>query len=338
MHSPKFVHEADPDALVAAVERYDVHHPVLDDPELITWQAYTARAWPTLVLVDPEGYVVAQYAGEGHAHAIDALLAELVEEHRAKGTLQPGDSPYVAPTVEPTELRFPAEAARWTAATCSSRTPVTTGWSSSMRDGAEVRERGTAFKEPNGLCVVRRRTAYVADTVHHPLAGIDLESGDVTVSRARASSGCRATATGALSPWDVAWWQDRVWIAMAGIHQLWTFDPATGSDRGGGRHHERGAARRAAAEAWFAQTSGLAADGDRLWLADPEISALRWVEDGAVHTASGRGCSTSGSATARPRRRCSSTRSASPSCRTGRSRCATPTTARCADTTPRPAR
>jgi thiol-disulfide isomerase/thioredoxin len=59
VHSPKFVHEADPVALAAAVERYEVRHPVLDDPELVTWQAYTARAWPTLVLVDPEGYVVA---------------------------------------------------------------------------------------------------------------------------------------------------------------------------------------------------------------------------------------------------------------------------------------
>ena len=38
VHSPKFVHEADPDALVAAVERYDVHHPVLDDPDLTTWR------------------------------------------------------------------------------------------------------------------------------------------------------------------------------------------------------------------------------------------------------------------------------------------------------------
>ena len=54
-HSPKFVHEADPVALAAAVERYDVRHPVLDDPELVTWSAYTARAWPTLVVIDPEG-------------------------------------------------------------------------------------------------------------------------------------------------------------------------------------------------------------------------------------------------------------------------------------------
>ncbi|HEY1135718.1 MAG TPA: thioredoxin-like domain-containing protein, partial [Nocardioides sp.] len=105
VHSPKFVHEADPAALAAAVERYGVHHPVLDDPELVTWQAYTARAWPTLVLVDPEGYVVAHYAGEGHAHAIDRLLDRLVAEHHARGTLQPGDSPYVPPPVTPGDLR-----------------------------------------------------------------------------------------------------------------------------------------------------------------------------------------------------------------------------------------
>src|SRR3954470_4679713 len=68
VHSPKFEHEADPDALVAAVERYEVHHPVLDDPDLLTWNAYTARAWPTLVVIDPEGYIVASMSGEGHGH------------------------------------------------------------------------------------------------------------------------------------------------------------------------------------------------------------------------------------------------------------------------------
>lgn len=65
VHSPKFAHEADPAALAAAVERYEVHHPVLDDPELVTWQAYAVKAWPTLVLVDPEGYVVHVAAGRG---------------------------------------------------------------------------------------------------------------------------------------------------------------------------------------------------------------------------------------------------------------------------------
>ena len=109
VHSPKFVHEADHDALLDAVERYEVHHPVLDDPELATWQQYAVRAWPTLTVIDPEGYVVAQFSGEGHAHALDALIDELVDEHEAAGTLRRGDGPYVAPTPEPSTLRFPGK-------------------------------------------------------------------------------------------------------------------------------------------------------------------------------------------------------------------------------------
>jgi thiol-disulfide isomerase/thioredoxin len=287
VHSPKFVHEADPDALAAAVERYGVHHPVLDDPELITWEAYTARAWPTLVLVDPEGYVVATYAGEGHAHAIDRMLAELVEEHRAKGTLQPAGSPYVAPPVEPTELRFPADAAP-----LGDHVLVADAGHDRVveldADGAVVREWG-GFKEPNGLCVVDT-TAYVADTVHHQLKSIDLESGEVTVLAGTGEQWMQGDSTDRLSsPWAVAWWQDRVWIAMAGIHQLWTFDPATGRTEVAGGTTNEGLLDGPLAEAWFAQPSGLAVDGERLWLADAETSSLRYVEAGAVHTVIGEG-------------------------------------------------
>jgi thiol-disulfide isomerase/thioredoxin len=288
VHSPKFAHEADPDALRAAVERYAVHHPVLDDPELVTWQAYTARAWPTLVLVDPEGYVVAQYAGEGHAHAIDRLLGELVEEHRVKGTLQPGDSPYVPPEVEPTTLRFPADAA-----------PLANGHvlvadaghdrvAELAADGGEVRA-WAGFKEPNGLCLVGSM-AYVADTVHHQLKGLDLDSGAVTVLAGSGEQWMQGDSTDRLSsPWAVAWWKERVWIAMAGIHQLWTFDPRTGAVEVAAGTTNEGLVDGPLEEAWFAQTSGLAADGGRLWLADSETSSLRYVEDGEVHTAVGQG-------------------------------------------------
>ena len=48
-------------------------------------------------------------AADGAA-GVEALLAELVPQHRERGTLQPGDSPYVPPVVEPSDLRFPASA------------------------------------------------------------------------------------------------------------------------------------------------------------------------------------------------------------------------------------
>ena len=284
VHSPKFVHEADPVALAAAVERYSVHHPVLDDPELVTWQAYTARAWPTLVLIDPEGYVVAQYAGEGHAHAIDALLAELIAEHRERGTLQPGDSPYVPPPVEPTDLRFPAKAVPLPGGGVLVADAGHDQVVELDAEGAVVR-RFDGFREPNGLCLLPADVAaevgydvVVADTVGHRLRGIALATGEVRELAGDGSQWMQGDGTARLSsPWDVAWWQDRVWVAMAGIHQLWTFDPRTGEVAVAAGTTNEGLLDGPAGEAWFAQTSGLAPDGERLWLADSETSSLRYV-------------------------------------------------------------
>ncbi|WP_082620988.1 NHL domain-containing thioredoxin family protein [Nocardioides sp. Soil796] len=295
VHSPKFAHEADPDALAAAVERYAVAHPVLDDPELVTWQAYTARAWPTLVLIDPEGYVVAHYAGEGHAHAISAMVRELVETHGGKGTLQPGDSPYVPPEPEQTDLRFPARAI---ALPDGHLLVADAGHHQVVElDGEVVVRRFDGFREPNGLCLlpddVAAEVGYdvvVADTVNHRLAGLTLATGEV---RTLAGDGTQAMQGDGVerlsSPWDVAWWQGNVWVAMAGIHQLWTFDPRTGDVAVAAGTTNEGLLDGPLEDAWFAQTSGLAADGERLWLADAETSSLRYVDAGEVHTAIGHG-------------------------------------------------
>ncbi|HEX6249214.1 MAG TPA: NHL domain-containing thioredoxin family protein [Nocardioidaceae bacterium] len=311
VHSPKFVHEADPEALRAAVERYEVAHPVLDDPDLETWQAYTARAWPTLVLVDPEGYVVAHYAGEGHEHAIDALLAELRGEHLARGTLQPGDSPYVPPPAEARALRFPAKAVTlpgkgFLVADAGHHQLVELAGDAEAvvrRIGTGVRGRTdglpeeAAFNEPNGLVTLPEEVAeqvgydvVVADTVNHLLRGVHLASGRVTTVAGDGRQWMQGDGTTSLSsPWDVAWWQDRVWVAMAGIHQLWTFDPRTGEVAVGTGTTNEGLVDGPLPEAWFAQTSGLAVDGERLWVADSETSSLRYLEHGQVHTAVGKG-------------------------------------------------
>ncbi|HEU4511719.1 MAG TPA: NHL domain-containing thioredoxin family protein [Nocardioidaceae bacterium] len=309
VHSPKFVHEADPEALKAAVERYEVAHPVLDDPDLETWQAYTARAWPTLVLIDPEGYVVAQYAGEGHEHAIDALIAELREEHLAKGTLQPGDSPYVAPAPEPRDLRFPAKAIRLAAGgflvadaghhqlveLAADGESVVRRIGSGSRGNADGEE--PRFNEPNGLAAlpadVAAQVGYdvvVADTVNHLLRGVDLTTGATRTVAGNGRQWMQGEGTTSLSsPWDVVWWQGRVWVAMAGIHQLWTFDPVTGEVAVAAGTTNEGLLDGPLPDAWFAQTSGLAVDGDRLWIADSETSSLRYLSDGAVHTVVGKG-------------------------------------------------
>ncbi|WP_093861321.1 NHL domain-containing thioredoxin family protein [Streptomyces sp. TLI_053] len=315
VHSPKFVHEADHRAVVDAVERYEVHHPVLDDPELVTWKQYAVRAWPTLVVIDPEGYVVTQHAGEGHAHAIARLVEELEAEHAAKGTLRRGDGPYVAPEPTAGDLKFPGKAVRlpdghFLVADSGHHSLVeleADGETVVRRIGDGVRGLvdGTSprFSEPQGLALLPAGSEYdviVADTVNHALRGVRLSDGEVTTLAGTGRQWWQGSATeGAArevdlsSPWDVAWFDGRVWIAMAGVHQLWAYDPAAGTVGVAAGTTNEGLVDGPAAEAWFAQPSGLAvsADGERLWVADSETSSLRWVsrETKEVHSAVGTG-------------------------------------------------
>ncbi|MGW7816797.1 NHL domain-containing thioredoxin family protein [Streptomyces puniciscabiei] len=311
VHSPKFVHEAEHRAVVDAVERYGVEHPVLDDPELATWKQYAVRAWPTLVVIDPEGYVVAQHAGEGHVHAIERLVQELEAEHGAKGTLRRGDGPYVPPEPEPTTLRFPGKAlllptGHFLVSDTTRHQLV------ELAEDAEtvVRRIGTgtrgftdggpeeaSFSEPQGLALLADGSVVVADTVNHALRHLDPGTGDVTTLAGTGRQWWQGSATSGparevdlSSPWDVAVFGGKVWIAMAGVHQLWTYDPAAGTVAVAAGTTNEGLVDGPGAEAWFAQPSGLAATAERLWLADSETSALRWVDlDGHVHTAVGTG-------------------------------------------------
>ncbi|MFI9828244.1 thioredoxin-like domain-containing protein [Streptomyces sp. NPDC051913] len=311
VHSPKFVHEAEHAAVVDAVERYGVEHPVLDDPELATWKQYAVRAWPTLVVIDPEGYVVAQHAGEGHVHAIERLVTELEAEHEAKGTLRRGDGPYVAPEPEPTVLRFPGKAlllpsGHFLVSDTTRHQLVelaADGESVVRRIGSGRRgfEDGSAdvaaFSEPQGLALLPDGSVVVADTVNHAVRRYDPESGRTTTLAGTGKQWMQGDATAGparevnlSSPWDLAHWNGEVWIAMAGVHQLWTYDPQEGTVAVAAGTTNEGLVDGPAAEAWFAQPSGLAATPDRLWLADSETSALRWVDlDGTVHTAVGTG-------------------------------------------------
>ena len=328
VHSPKFVHEADPVALAAAVERYEVHHPVLDDPELVTWSAYTARAWPTLVVIDPEGYIVAQMAGEGHQSNVERLVRDLVAEHEAKGTLHRGGGPYVPPEPTAGTLRFPAKAV---ALPGGSLLVADAGHHSLAEldvDGETLLrrigsgERGLVdggpgharFSEPNGLTLLPEDVAavagydvLVADTVNHALRGVRLSDGHVTTVAGTGTqylvgeptvpsplpgrtdlwrtdgAARRGTDVPLSSPWDVAWSPQTgtVLVAMAGNHQLWAFDPRTGAVEPVAGTMNEGLVDGDPREAWFAQTSGtaVAADG-RVWLADSEVSALRWIDPG----------------------------------------------------------
>ena len=320
VHSPKFEHERDPVALAAAVERYGVKHPVLDDPELETWQQYAAKAWPTLSVIDPEGYVVATMAGEGHVEGLVRLVDELVETHDAKGTLRRGEGPYVPPAETSTTLRFPGKAipldsgnllvsdsARHSLVELAEDGETPLRRIGSGRRGCEDGAAELAsFSEPQGLCQLPQHVAeiagydvVVADTVNHLLRGVRLATGEVNTI-AGTGRPWRSTvddhphdalAIDLSSPWDLAWYDDRVVIAMAGIHQLWWFDPVKRTAGVYAGTTVEALRDGPLPDVWMAQPSGLSVslDGSRLWIADSETSALRFVSGGVLTTAVGQG-------------------------------------------------
>ncbi|HSO14540.1 MAG TPA: NHL domain-containing thioredoxin family protein [Arthrobacter sp.] len=330
VHSPKFEHEADPVALAAAVERYEIRHPVLDDPELDTWKAYTARAWPTLVVIDPEGYIVAHLSGEGHADGLAVLIPELIAEHEAKGTLHRGDGPYVAPEPTSGTLRFPgkalflpsgrgvgsaSEAGSWLVTDTGHHRlvelstdfqTVLATYGSGDKGHADGNAATARFNEPQGLVLlpedVAAETGYdvvIADSVNHRLRGLSLADGTVStlagngVQRLLETGPARVDEEGAAygsrleadplrvslsSPWDVVWSAklNAVVVAMAGVHQIFSFDPRSGAVSIIAGNGLEGLLDGPAEEAWFAQSSGLAEDADgNIWVADSETSALR---------------------------------------------------------------
>ncbi|MFF0377558.1 NHL domain-containing thioredoxin family protein [Actinoplanes missouriensis] len=312
VHSPKFEHERDPVALAAAVERYGVHHPVVDDGDMHLWQQYAAKAWPTLAVVDPTGYLVASMAGEGHAEGLSRLIDELIVKHEADGTLHRGDGPFVPPPVPEGLLRFPGKAIELANGNLLVSDSARHSIVELERDGETLvrrfggENRNEPFSEPQGMVQlppeISKITNYdviVADTVNHQLRALRTETGEIHVV-AGSGKPWRSTvddrphdalAADLSSPWDLAWFDDKVIIAMAGIHQLWWFDPikrTVGVYAGTTVEALRDGPL---PDVWMAQPSGLSVsrDGKRLWIADSETSALRYVEDGVLHTAVGQG-------------------------------------------------
>jgi len=152
-----------------------------------------------------------------------------------------------------------------------------------------------AFRAPHGLALAGR-VLFVADEGNHLVRAIDVEAGRVTTvagvgdQARRRFPGGPALETPLNSPWDVLWHGDRLYVAMAGPHQLWRIDPAAGAAEvfaGSGAEEVHDAPLAMAA---LAQPSALATDGGMIYFADPESSAVRRAEPGGdVRTLVGTG-------------------------------------------------
>lgn len=310
VHSPKFEHEKDPAAVAAAMHRHGITHPVLNDPNMSTWQAYGVGAWPTLVLLDTHGEIAATFSGEGHGHAIRATIESLVDAGKSNGSLSRGPdgfvplpeiaSPYVQPgkvSVIGDDHLLVSDTGRHSLALAGINAPndeiarIGSG-ERGLRDGigaaAQFNEPYGHTRLPEDIAAVVGYDVVIADTANHALRGMRLSDHAVTTIAGTGEQWMQGDATtGAATqirlstPWDVTFADGLVFIAMAGDHRIWTFDPVAATvDVYAGTTNE-GLVDGALTQAWFAQPSALVSSGDNLWVVDAETSALRVITRGS---------------------------------------------------------
>jgi sugar lactone lactonase YvrE/thiol-disulfide isomerase/thioredoxin len=311
IHSGKFDAEKEVAAVAEAMARHGIEHPVATDSDLVIWEQYAIHGWPTSVLVDARGYAVAWFRGEPELPTLTGWVQAALDDGRTRGVLAPGPPEFQRPAVRDTgPLAFPGKVLALpggglaVADSGHQRVLLLDGTGRLVRtvgSGLEGFSDGApdsaSFRSPQGLAE-RDGALYVADTGNHALRRVDLGTGRVetVAGTGRKAEGVIQAAadarTSALrSPWDVAFVGDTLWIAMAGSHQLWRLDVRTGALSPGAGNGREGLDDGPLTEATFAQPSGLATDGQVLFVADSEASAIRRVDlrAGTVKTLAGEG-------------------------------------------------
>ena len=274
VHSPKFACEADHQAVVAGVTRHHIGHPVLDDPDLATWERYGVEDWPTAVLVDPEGRVVERLSGRDIGKALEQAVADLVAEREETGR------PTVGPTAvrpllpPPATLAFPGKVA--VSADGQRLAIADTGHDQVMlcwMDGL-VLEVHTGFSQPQGV----------------RFDGDHLLVCDTGGSRVVRTTG-EVVADDLSSPWDLVADRDGSWVvAEAGRNRLRRQRPGEHQSRLAAGTGEEGLVDGPATQALLAQPAGVSRTREGIVFTDAETSALRILDErGRVTTLVGRG-------------------------------------------------
>lgn len=312
VHSAKFENEGETDNIRRIIQRYELAHPVINDKDFQVWQLYGANAWPTFVLIDPAGEVVGYQSGEGIYDLFDEILGTMVVEWADEIDPTPlalvleRDSLVDSPLLFPGKVLADVAHDRLFIADSNHNRIVVTDLTgrvqavigsgpAGLRDGSFE---SAQFFRPQGMTLADENTLYVADTENHALRRVDLAAGlvatvagDGTQVYLRVDS-APAGETGLNSPWDVLYHDGLVYVAMAGQHQLWVYDPAGETIRlfaGSGREELRDGPL---LQGGLNQPSGLATDGRLLYFADSEASAIRSADldpAGALATIVGTG-------------------------------------------------
>lgn len=300
VHSAKFKQEKDTQNIRNAILRYEIEHPVINDKDFKVWQSYAVRAWPTLVIIAPNGKVIGVTSGEGIYDDFDRIIAGTIKHFDAKKEMNPTPMVFGHETAgyRPSGLSYPGKLTIYGDTLYISDSNnnrivvvdlITNTLKYTIGSGELGNKDGTfenaQFDHPQGVVINSDNpdVLYIADTENHVIKEADLKSKTVktiagTGKQAKEFNiSGKSTLTALNSPWDIVYHDKKIYIAMAGPHQLWVLDLATDVVKpyaGSGREDIVDGYLKAAA---LAQPSGITISPDKtkLYFADSEVSAVR---------------------------------------------------------------
>lgn len=298
VHSAKFDNERETGNIRKAILRYEIAHPVINDAKMTVWRKFEVSSWPTLVLIDPEGFYCGVVSGEGHRELLENVIAKVIEYHKSKGTLDESPVQFALERHKQPDgpLKFPGKVLadpagkRLFISDSNHNRIVVASLDGKLLDvigtGEIGREDGgydnAEFDHPQGMCLVDQ-TLYVADTENHLLRTVDLDAKTVSTLAGNGkqghfgAEGGELKATSLNSPWDVYVLDGVLYIAMAGPHQIWSHQLGSTSIQpyaGNGREDIGNGSLK---DARLAQPSGITSDGKSLFVVDSEGSAVRQI-------------------------------------------------------------
>lgn len=111
LHTPEFAFEKVKANVEAAVKKWNIGYPVVMDNEYATWNAYKNSYWPRKYLIDIDGFIRYDHAGEGAYDETEQKIVELLKERSVAlgtGTVEMDTSVTAeAPFVDFTKVRTP---------------------------------------------------------------------------------------------------------------------------------------------------------------------------------------------------------------------------------------
>jgi hypothetical protein len=297
VHSGKFITERVTERIAEACDRLGVLHPVVNDRQFRVWRDYAVEAWPTVAIIDPEGYLALVEAGEFDVTEMGAAILRVAARAEARGTLVRGTDPF--PSSLPRHegpLRFPTRAVLddgklWVSDTGHGRV-LECAWDADAATATVTREHA-GLAEPRGLAALGG-SMYVADRAGHSVWRLGAGTPERMAGTGAVGAGGigrgPSDAVDLRSPWGLAAHGGRLAVSMAGTHQVWTLDPDARELRllaGSGREDIVDGRPAGAA---LAQPTGLTPlAGGSLGIADCETSAVRVASSDAVVTVVGTG-------------------------------------------------